>query len=78
MDTFNRLKIIFENNGIIIDQSLETNLNYYDMDSITFVSIIVDIEREFSIVIPDEFYSIENLNTIKNLAAIIDSLISNG
>ena len=50
MDTFNRLKIIFENNGIIIDQSLETNLNYYDMDSITFVSIIVDIEREFSIV----------------------------
>lgn len=77
MDTFDKLIVIFENNGIIIDQSLETNLNYYDMDSITFVSIIVDIEREFNIVIPDEFYSIESLNTINNLVTIIDSLMSN-
>ena len=76
MNVSERLVLIFENNGIVIDSSLETNLNHYDLDSLTFVSIIIDIEREFQIVIPDEYYSIKSLSSISNLVDIINKLIS--
>ena len=52
-DAKRNILMVLENNGILVD-SIETDvsLSGYSIDSITFISIIIDLENAFSIVIP--------------------------
>jgi len=52
-----------------VDFILENNI-----DSITFIHIILNIEEEFSIIIPDEYLLMENLNTISKIADLVQEL----
>lgn len=67
--------IILEENGIYIPDDLDEEL---DMDSITFISIIVCIEEKMQISIPDEYLAIDRFRTInnfiKNINIIFNSL----
>lgn len=63
---------ILEHNGIYIsDDDYEAEL---DVDSITFVTAIVDLEQNFSIEIDEQYFSErENLSVLK-----IEEMVTNG
>lgn len=54
---------ILEENGVYIPDDLDEEL---DMDSITFISIIVCIEEKMQISIPDKYLAIDKFRTINN------------
>ena len=45
------------------------------MDSITFISIVIEIEEQFSIKIPENELLIENFKTIDNIYHIIEKCV---
>jgi len=47
------------------------NLENYGLTSITFIHIIVDLEKEFACEIPDEYLFISNMNTISKIISVI-------
>lgn len=48
------------------------------MDSIQFISLIVLIENEFNIEVPDDLLNITILNTIDKLVTVMDNLVGEG
>lgn len=54
-----KLKDVFDSKGIFVSEDA------YDeplmLESLQFVAIMIDIEEEFSIQIPDEYYAINRL-----------------
>lgn len=48
-----------------------------DIDSIVFISLILDLEEEFNIEIPDEYLLMSTFSSVDNIALIIDKLIDN-
>lgn len=66
----------FENLGIVIDQDQEDiDLSSMEIDSITFVSFIVALEERFGIQFPDEFLTMETMNSLNGFANLIDKLL---
>nr|WP_296457494.1 acyl carrier protein [uncultured Acetatifactor sp.] len=49
----------------------DTDLTGYGMDSIVFIQMIVNIEEQFGIEIPDEYLLVEKMNTINKLADVV-------
>lgn len=68
-----KLLNIFDENGFLILEGEEDAL--LDIDSIQFLSVIVQIEGEFSVEIPDEFLISSLLNTFNDFLYLIKSLI---
>lgn len=46
------------------------------MDSIGFVRLIVDLEQEYNIEIPDSYLVLEEINTIKKIEQIVLNIIN--
>lgn len=46
------------------------------MDSITFISIVVEIEAEFNITVPDDMLLIENFKNADSITNIIEQELS--
>ena len=66
------------------DSEVETDvLEYADliddlgMDSITFISIIVEIEDMFGITIPDDKLLIENFRNVDEIMRLIENEVTN-
>lgn len=47
-----------------------------NIDSITFIEIILSIKEEFSILVPDEYLIMEETNTVSKIAAFVDKIIN--
>lgn len=47
-----------------------------DLDSITFITMIIRVEETFGITIPDDLLMISLVNNIYNLETIIDNILS--
>lgn len=71
-----KLKSIFETNGIVIFEDEKDDL--LDLDSLRFISIIVEIEGQFNIIVPDEYLSENLLLTYSDFFNLVAScLLSN-
>lgn len=78
-ETRKRIIKLLENNGVIIESDEEDiDLRSYSIDSILFISFIVDLENEFSIIMPDEYLTIELLQSVDGLTNLIIELINSG
>ena len=66
-------KIIKHNvEGIELDESnYEANLIDLGMDSMTFIQIIVEIEEQFEIEIPDEYLLYGKMETVNKMATVV-------
>jgi acyl carrier protein len=62
-----RIKECIESNGIVIND----DGTFDELDSIKFISSIVNIEQEFDIEIPDEYLLIETMSSFENIKTII-------
>lgn len=65
---------IFKDNGIILfpdeyDEPLT-------IDSLRFISIIVEIEEKFELIIPDEFFMLESRLTFNLVKSIVETLVN--
>jgi acyl carrier protein len=60
-------------NDLETDFILENNI-----DSITFIEIILSLEEEFSVLIPEDYLLMENLDTVGKIANLIEKLIDAG
>lgn len=63
MDIENKIRKILDENGIYISDNPNENL---DLDSITFISIIVCLENELEIEVPDDYLLIDKFMTFNN------------
>ena len=70
----NKLMAVFNENGLCIDDKNMLLQDYFP-DSLVFVSIIVGIEEEFELELPDEMLLIENMGTFNTLLERVCSLI---
>lgn len=67
---------LFKDNGFDIDI-----LEYVDliddlgMDSITFISIVVEVEAHFGIEVPDDMLLLENFRCLKNIVHTLSSIL---
>lgn len=63
---------IVEENGIEIDDEG----NFDNIDSIKFISMLVSIEQEFDIEIPDDFLLLEKAPNIDSITAVVENELS--
>lgn len=63
---------IVEENGIEIDDEGK----FDNVDSIKFISMLVSIEQEFNIEIPDDFLLLDNILNISSITAIVENELS--
>lgn len=56
-----------------VDDDVE--LNSVGLDSMMFVSMIVCLEEQFDIEIPDEFFSIDKMKTIREIGEVIRKIL---
>lgn len=78
MDTREKLLECFLNIGVVIDaKEPDIDLKEYILDSIQFISAIVEIERVFSIEFPDELLLYNVFDSLNGLIHIIDTLLNN-
>jgi acyl carrier protein len=61
--------------NIDVDNTETDFITENNIDSITFIEIIISIEEEFSILIPEDYLLMENLNTISKMANIIQKMV---
>lgn len=66
---------LFESQGVFLNQS-ETD-EILSFDSLTFVTLIIEIENYYKIEIPDEYMLFEELNTINKVKRVINELLEN-
>ncbi len=78
MDVKNKIIEVFEMNGFYLPVTAEgendINITEYDISSLVFISIIVQFEEEFGIIIPDENLTIELFQSFNGLAGFIYDL----
>jgi len=72
MDIYENVKLILEENGIEINE-LDSIVN---IDSISFISAIVDIEQVFHLEFPDEYLMNDLLNNVEDFVNIIKQLLA--
>lgn len=61
-------------NSPILSNQLEEDLSLLGMDSIIFISVVIALEEEFDIEIPDEKLSLNEMNTIAKIMDVISSI----
>ena len=76
-------KIIGIMSGLFSDSGIDTDiLEYVDliddlgMDSINFVSLIIELETTFDVQIPDEWLLMERFHTFSQIYSAVDLLIN--
>lgn len=67
----NMLELKMTNDDLLSD----TELQNIGMNSISFVKLIVEIENQFNIEVPDDKLLITEAGTIKKLSEIIESCV---
>lgn len=66
-----KLQEIFVQNGIEAD-----SFSQLEIDSLTYINLLAEIEETFSVEIPDEFFWMNKLIDLEELERCINGLIS--
>lgn len=66
-----------EEQGIFIELEEDVNLLDYNIDSITFMTIIIELESQLNIEFPDELLSYDSLRSLNGFATLILELKKN-
>ncbi len=70
-----RVQNVILNMGYKVDDVKIDFIEAYEIDSITFIELILEIEEEFSIMVPDESLIMENVNTVEKIAELVKKVL---
>lgn len=73
MNIKDKLREIINNLGF--DMTDDDEIPIEDIDSVSFISLIVEIEQEFNIEFYDEYLSYEILNSFDHFVSIVNECI---
>lgn len=71
------LNNLFPNSGV--DSDILEYVDLIDdlgMDSVTFISMVVEIESIFEIIVPDDMLLMENFRNVDGILAVIESAMN--
>lgn len=71
MITIDDIKIILGDNGICVND----NGSIDEIESIDFIQLIIDIELQFNIEVPDQFLLADNYPTVESLYYMVKTLV---
>lgn len=76
-EIYDKLLVAIENSGIDIPESIpdDLDLTEYISDSLQFVSLVINIEEELGIVLPDDFLLIDNFHSLTGLVNQLHELV---
>lgn len=75
---YEKVKIAIEESGVVFSKEDEDPvLSDYFLDSVQYISAIVNIENALDIEIPDEFLLPEQMKTLKSFCQTLEHLINN-
>lgn len=68
---------MLENNGVVVNMEEDGDaiLDIAAIDSITFISFIVDIENTFGVTIPDEMLSLTIIQSLNGFVSVLSELL---
>ena len=67
----------FQNVGVFLDSSQQDiSINEYDLDSIAYISFIVEIEKALQIEVPDTYLQYDNFTSLNGFVNILCELIN--
>ena len=69
------LDILTSEGNIIPASGEDVDLREYIMDSIQFINFVVELEKKFSIEIPEEYLNFETISSLNKLKGIVEMLI---
>lgn len=68
---------LFEDKGFDINIIEYTNLiDDMGMDSITFISIVIEIEAKFNITVPDDMLLMDNFKKIDDIVTVVEQKLA--
>ena len=65
-----------QNIGCEYDVSQEETLLEVLENSIMFITFIVELEKEFAVIIPDDYLMISYFQTIEDVCGVLDELVA--
>ena len=71
-----KLLVAIENSGIELPETADDiDLTEFIVDSLQFVSVVINIEEELGVVLPDDFLLIDNFRSIIGLVNQLKELV---
>lgn len=71
------ISILFKDKGFDIDIIEYVDLiDDLGMDSVTFISIVVEVEAHFNIEVPDDMLLLENFKRVEDIVSIVENELS--
>lgn len=74
-DITEKILSILRGMGINVEDNDSDFITENNIDSITFIEIILSIEEEFSILVPDEYLIMEEANTVSKITDFVEKVI---
>lgn len=71
------MKVLHES-GIIVNDINADYITDNNVDSVTFIETIVNLEEEFDVLVPDEYLVMERVDTVQKIADVITEVLSSG
>ena len=68
---------ILDNLGVVEKEGEEAVIHNEELDSIQLVSIIVEIEENFDVEVPDEYMNPEFLFSFDHIVEVVEELLNN-
>lgn len=70
-----KMKRVFENVGIRFPEDTQLDLEEWGMDSVILLNLIVNIEEEYEIKVPDEKLLYENFSTLSTIYESVNKIL---
>lgn len=55
----------------LFSDDIDKNISEYGIDSIGFIRLVIKLEEEFNITIPDEYLILSKMSTIKDICKVL-------
>jgi len=73
------IKVLYSNGVLVsdvdmVDYQTDIDLSEYIEDSIQFITVIIELEKEFVVEWPDNLLLIDKFSSLENLASVIYEL----
>jgi acyl carrier protein len=69
-----RIRKCFANIGIIIENDSNFSISDYITESISYITLLIELEQEFEIDIPDDYLVQGRLETYQDICNMIEEL----